>query len=82
MVVYNNDDDSISLYPVSNTGILSNTGGKGYKGQQIGLQVVILIEKCTHVKGRKNVLLRKIKWRKRCLNGISVLLRNIMYIQN
>ena len=77
MVNNKDDDDRISLYPcVSNTGIiLSNTRGEeeGYKGQRLRLQVLVLIEKCTHVKGRKNVLLRKIKWRKRCLDGISVL---------
>lgn len=43
---------------------------------------IILIEKCTHVKGRKNVLLRKIKRHRRCLNGISVVIGNSTYIQN
>lgn len=63
-MVVNGDDDSISLsLSTLFTGIESSTIGKGYKGQQDGLKLVILIEKCTHVKGRKSVLLRKIKWR-------------------
>lgn len=73
---------NISLYTVSNGAGLSNTRQKDLENKWVRLQLLILIEKCTHVKGRKNVLLRKIKWRKRCLNGISVLLRNSMYIQN
>lgn len=53
-MVVNNDDDSISRYPVSNTAILSNTREKEYKQKQVKRQLLILIEKCTHVKSRKN----------------------------
>lgn len=61
----NGDDGSVSpLNPVSNTAVLSNTREEDIKGQRVGLKLVILIEKRTHVKGRKNVLLRKIKWLK------------------
>lgn len=73
---------TISLHPVSNTCILSKNEEKGYERQRVRLQLLILIEKCTHVKGRKNVLLRKIKWHKRYLDGIGVFLGNSMYIQN
>lgn len=39
------DDDSISLCPVSNTGILSNTREKDEKDSKVRLQLVTLIEK-------------------------------------